>query len=298
MSIIDSCTPHFIDSDFRVAGTTSSDFVHRISIPPHHDHISVLQASIPHSFYNIQSGLNTFTLTENGTNSTVTISEGNVSVSDLVSDVQTALNTAGSWTYAVGLNNRTGKMTFSVTGNAGLQPSFTFEGCLYRQLGFNEESTYTFTANELTSANIVNLATPMIYISSNLVENSLSPINQQILQEVFTGDSYDHIKYVNPDIVHNAKRLSRNVQLSNVARFQVTNTDQEVLELNGVALNLSLVTFKLNDYYKLQTSKHKENLIRSVKELIERNDKKPEEDNNNNKNKKDDGKDNKIQPDD
>lgn len=61
-----------IDSSKRISGSTS-DFTYQLNIPKNkqYDYVCVLQAIIPKSYYLIQAGLNTFTLQENGVNTTI-----------------------------------------------------------------------------------------------------------------------------------------------------------------------------------------------------------------------------------
>ena len=84
----------YVNSRDRISGT-DSDF--NISIDmgpsPKYNRICALQA-IPKSYYLIQAGFNTFSLTENGNTATVTFIPGNYSMSSFVALLPPLLNAA------------------------------------------------------------------------------------------------------------------------------------------------------------------------------------------------------------
>src|SRR5574338_141074 len=95
----------YINTADKISGTDASNFQIQIPIPPHETftHVCVLEANIPKSYYLVQSGFNTFTLRENGVNSTITIPAGNYSLSSFATVLATQLNatTSQGWTYTV-----------------------------------------------------------------------------------------------------------------------------------------------------------------------------------------------------
>ena len=68
----------YINTFFRKSGT-SSNFTFKIDINPltEYDKITILDASIPKSNYAIESGKNTFTVTEHTGTRTITVPAGN-----------------------------------------------------------------------------------------------------------------------------------------------------------------------------------------------------------------------------
>ena len=88
---------YYINSNNRInASDTSYNFSMKINIPSPqdgsaYDRVVVLGASIPISFYLIQVGLNTFTVTENGVIRTITLTAGNYSRPQLQTELKKQL---------------------------------------------------------------------------------------------------------------------------------------------------------------------------------------------------------------
>ena len=69
-------------------------------------------------------------------------------------------NSPNGWTYQISIPNSsltgdTGFYTWTVSNNSGVQPRFVVGEFLYEQLGFEPNTTNVFTANTLTSINVV-----------------------------------------------------------------------------------------------------------------------------------------------
>lgn len=254
----------FIDSDYRDSGTSGS-FGYRLNLPKNekYDSVAVLQASVPKTYYLVRSGHNTFTLTENGLSATITITPGNYSMASFRTVLQAAM-VAGSprgYTYTVtqpatASAASTGKYTFAVTGNGGVQPIITFpsSSLIYLQLGFDFASTNTFAANTLTSANVVNFNSVIgMMIKCDMIDNVASDETHggAVLQEIFNFNTTDfsNIGFQNSNVVFNAKRLKNVGSLPSYANFTITDTNDQVLDFNGGSLNFSLVFFQRDNYH-------------------------------------------------
>ena len=123
---------YYVNSTYKITETDSS-FSYQIQLPPNSEFniVTCLAASIPKSFYTIETGFNVFQLNE-GTTINITLSVGNYNRKTLASTVATLLTNASpnKWTYTVTYPNvattaDTGFYTFSIVG-ATFQPSFTF----------------------------------------------------------------------------------------------------------------------------------------------------------------------------
>jgi hypothetical protein len=254
----------YINSKKRLSGTTSN-FTYEIDtneyIP---DRVAVMSLNIAKTYYMVQSPYNTMTLTENGVDTTLTFTPGNYSRKSLKSIFQNLLNDNSSqgWSYIVSYPSSsavdTGKYTFSVTGNSGLQPSFTFSnGQIHEMLGFAENSTNTFTADSLTSVNVIKIQKEdSLFIRSDIVGQH----SVQILQEVYTHQTadYDHVFFINNDPHMTSKKI--NNHHSNIYTFQLTNEDGQEVDLNGGEWTMTLALYtvdktneEINKYIK---SKH------------------------------------------
>jgi hypothetical protein len=264
MSYLTNKRIFYINSHERIEGS-HSNFQYNIQIPPYEfDGVCLLSAVIPKSYYLIRNGKNTFTLQELGVNYTITIPIGNYSATSLRSTLATALSAASGngWVYTVTYPNistsaNTGKFTFTVSGNTG-QPSFIFTTNVYEVLGFEPNSTVTFTANTLTSVNVVKLQVEdTLLLHSDICSNG----KDDILNEIFIAASPDfsNIKYQCPDVQAYSKSLS--TQNNNVYRFSLTDEDGNMIDLNGLNIVLTLVLYKTEDimknYIKFQLLKEK-----------------------------------------
>ena len=253
----------FVDTDYRLNGT-SADFDYKIDIPSDivYDSVAVMQCSIPKSYYLVRAPYNTFTITENGLSATVTMTPGNYSFTSFRIVLSTLLNAASprAYTYTITQPNptqeaSTGKYTFTVSGNAGVQPIITFPSSswIYLQMGFNEASTNTFVANTLTSSNVVNFAAISGFvIKSNMVTSrgNVSIHGNGILQEIlnFNTTDYSNISFQNANVEYSAKACA---QINGVAHFTITDLDELTLDFNSGSVNFSIVLFKHDESKQL-----------------------------------------------
>lgn len=253
----------WVDSDYKISGT-ASNFTYNVRLPrrTQYDSVALLQASIPKSYYLVKSPYNTFTLTENGLNATITVPAGNYSMASFKTVLQALLiaRSPRSYTYTItqpstATEASTGKYTFTVSGNAGVQPSFTFPSGseLYLQMGFNSASTNTFSANNLISANVVDFnTTRAVLIKSDMIEGvGTGTHGSAVLQEIFSFNTSDfsNIGFANPAPQFSAKRLVSTQQ--DVATFIFTDLNDKQLDFNGGSVNFSLVFFKRDNYNEL-----------------------------------------------
>lgn len=253
MSLISDKQIFYIDSNDRLSGT-NSDFTYQLDILGDFDYAVVLQASIPKSYYLVQANRNTFILDEDGDQTIVVIPIGTYDRSSFRAQLTTSLNSASfnGWVYTVSISNTsitsdTGKYTFTVTGNVGVQPSFTIGNHLYEQLGFNPNTTNLFNSDSLESTNVVKFQLEdTVYIHSDIVANQ----QDNVLQEVFAlaSPDYGNILWVCPDVEAYSKRV---ISKSNIARFWITDENDDSLDLNGQNVVFTLMLFKKENVYSL-----------------------------------------------
>jgi hypothetical protein len=247
MSSILSSRKYYINSVNRTSGS-NQNFQIPIAIPPNsgYDHISVVDASIPLTYYNIDSPYNQFILKEGASQVTVTITPGNYNMRSFMSMLVTLLNTVspGHFTYSMTFNDVIAKYSYAVTGNAGVQPQFIFTDFLVSQMGFSNHSTNSFSVGVLTSTDVVSfIPNNSLFIHCDLIAADAS----NILQDIYANNNipYSFITFSSPNVEHYAKRLST----TNHATINITLQDalgQEV-NLNGVDWNLSIILFKKNN---------------------------------------------------
>jgi len=243
----------YVNSTRRINGTNSS-FSHFLNIDPNEDYdrVAVLAASIPKSYYLIDSNHNTFTLKEGTDEVPIIFPPGNYTRNSIVNKSQTLLNQASpnNFTYSVSFQNINndvddGKLTFTVSGNGAVQPEFIFSTQMYEQLGFNRSSNNVFVDNSLISTNVINLVKETtVFIHSDICQNSEG---DNVLQEIYTvGDSsFTMVNYENKNPMEYSKKLVPGK--SNVYHFWLTNENGEVLDTNGVNINLTIMIYQSND---------------------------------------------------
>jgi len=246
---------YYINSGNRISGS-DSDFTYRIDFPRNteYTHVVLLDISIPKSFYLVQDGYNTFTLDEDGKTATITLTSGNYSLRSLQATLTTLLNTGSpnGWTYAVSYPNadtvERGKMTFTVSGNSGVQPSFILTTNLHHILGFSSNTTNTFVGDTLTSTNVINLQKETtLYLHSNLCMS----YDNDILSSIYANDDADfsNITVQNMNAELTAKPLKHTK--GDVYYFKLINHDGEVVELNGQSMLFTIACFQQSPITKL-----------------------------------------------
>ena len=197
----DSIRMVVVDSSQRFSGN-SSQFTIALSLPTEvsdFDRVVLNQISIPRSWYDIDSNLNTFFLVENfSLPKVVTLTPGLYNVNSLILSLQTALNLASpnGYTYTISYPNsstqvNTNKFTFKCS-NTSVTKSFIFTNALYLQLGFNANTTNDFTGT-ITSTNSISIS----YINRLFLKSSICDTAQDnILQEILVAGQYPSCSYV------------------------------------------------------------------------------------------------------
>jgi len=234
-----------VNSVKRTTGT-DSNFTYNFQIPQNenYDNVVVLDAYIPKTYYLVQSGYNTFTLTEGSSSATVTMTSKNYTATTFKSELTTALNTASPnhWTYSITFDSSLGKYTYSLTGNDS-QPSFTFTTNLNEQLGFEPNTTNIFANNQLISTNVIDM---QLETTLNIRSDMIGQGNtDNILQNVFASGTTDfsNITWICPDIDAYSKKLVTNT--TNTYRFILTDEDgTHEMNLNGKNIVMTIMLYK------------------------------------------------------
>lgn len=246
-----------INSNNRTTGS-HSNFSYKLDLPRDNDYnkVVLLQALIPKSYYVIQDGRNTFTLKEDSSTATVTLTPGNYNRKAFQSHLTLLLNAASpnGYTYSISYPDintsaETGKLTYNVSGNSGIQPEFIFTTYLYEQLGFDSNSTNVFSSDSLTSTNVINLQKEnSVYVRSNICDNKGE---NDILQTIF-GSNDQSFSYINYECqlfeAYSKPLVSKD---NNVFDFTLTDENGNVLDTNGVNVILVVCCYRENRMYKL-----------------------------------------------
>src|SRR5690625_1503244 len=161
MSIIRSKKLYYINSRNRTNGENES-FAYKIELPTpnYFDHVCVMQAVIPKSYYLVQEGQNTFELIFKPSISIfswshyiITVPPGNYTRRTFQNVLQSLLSVDGhtmTITFPEKQNeSSTGKFTFSYNEPRWLKGmAFKFyDNSLFEQMGFERNKSYDFTMN-------------------------------------------------------------------------------------------------------------------------------------------------------
>lgn len=232
----------------KMAGT-NENFTYSLTIPSdaNFDRVVVLNVSIPVSFYLIQDDINTFNIREDGVDRLITIPPGNYSAKVFILILVPLLNAGApiGWIYSMLLPNQnveasTGKFTYSVSGNLS-QPSIICTNQVNEQLGFPINSINDFVDNNLISSTVLNFGSEStLFLHSDIATNG----DSDILQEIYTANSipFSYITYqcTAPDLYSKELNTSR----SNKFHFALTNEKNQILNLHGVDMQITLALYK------------------------------------------------------
>lgn len=248
---------HQVNSRNRISGT-DDNFSYQLNIPEGHNRVAVLEMSVPKSYYIVEEGFNTFELQEGGSpvdSVMITVPPGNYNRRSLQSVVSSLLNanSPNGWSYTISYPNEnsqsdTGKYTFTVSKSPAPspdeQPSFIFTNGLFEPLGFNRNSTNTFVDDELISTNVIKIVREdTLFLKSDLISFQ----KKSIIAWVFTSSNptFSSVVYKNPDPLFISQPLANNK--SNTYSFQLVNEDNFPIVLNGINMNIILLTFNQNN---------------------------------------------------
>jgi hypothetical protein len=116
-------------------------------------------------------------------------------------------------------------------------------------MGFQQNSVNVFSNNTLQSTCVIKMQSEdRLMIHSNCVNN---PGTDDILATInsTTSLNYSSINYQCPAPDYYSKVL--NSQKNNTYSFQLTDENANVMDLNGLNMNFTLVFFQKHDLYKL-----------------------------------------------
>jgi hypothetical protein len=243
----------YINSKDRINGHNSNFTIKldHINKNTNFTHVAVLQAVIPKTYYLVSTNNNTFILQEGDVQVTIQIPIGNYSKPSFKNIIPALMNanSPGGFIYQIRDDNilvgpDTGKFTYSVSNNAGIQPTLIMNSEVSEQFGFATNSSNSFINNNLVSTQFINFSLEnIIYVHSNICQNTTS---DNILQEIYTTGipTSSYIKYDCQQLEAYAKPFNSK---SDVYQFYLTNEDDVYLDLNGVNLEITIIVFEKNN---------------------------------------------------
>ncbi len=244
--------PHYVyvNSRNRIQGT-DENFTYNINFPDglEFTHVVCLNVLIPKSYYLIQAGgvENILFLKENATTVTVSVPIGSYLLNSFRTTIGTLLTAASpngltyTLTYPALSGADTGKWTYTQT-NGAIQSSIIVNEHFFEPLGFSSGSTNLFTGTTLVSTCVIKLQSEdRLLIHSNIAAN---PTVDDVLISInsTTSINYSSIAWDNPAPEFYSHLLSS--QRNNVYSFSLTDENGELIQLNGLNMNLTLLLYR------------------------------------------------------
>jgi len=274
-----------IDSHQRISGT-HQDGTYKIKVTngtiQDYDRVVILSATIPKSYYAIEEGFNTFTLTETklnpdppfdilSTDLIIEIPAGTYSANQFKDTLPTlmiaeSLANGYAYTYALDLSTITAKFTYTMSGNSGYQSVITTTSNVHEQLGFEGDSDNAFVGDALVSTTVIDMSPENnLFIRSSICSGGDN--NSDILQDIQGSGvpPYGQINYQSTNLEGYSKGLNRS---SDVFRFYISNEDDEgagqrILQLNQKNWTATLLLYKRTTLPQLMKDSIKLNAIQN-----------------------------------
>lgn len=246
----------YVNSRERIEGTDNS-FSFKIDLDPtvKYDSVCILSCNIPKSYYLVQDGYNTLTLTEDDTSIDIVVPPGNYSRRSFQFGLITLLNNSSpkNWVYSITYPTSgvdTGKFMYAVSGNGMIQPTFTFppKSSIYEQMGFDYNSSNTFIGDSLISTNVLKFQLENnLFIISDIVSGTMG--NDVLLSLPCGFPDYSDITYETKEIIAQSRPLNTNN--NNIYRFSLVNEDKQFMFLNGLNMTFTLMVYQRDDIYEM-----------------------------------------------
>jgi len=246
----------YINSGNQLSGSNNV-FTYTANIPEwgRYNRATILQASIPVSYYAVQDGYNHFILTENGSSVTITVPAGNYNVNSFATVVNGLMNSNSPNGYSYVMKYPisysqpdTGKFAFTCSNLVStITLTFPSSTTINQQFGFDFDSSASYVGGSLTSKNVVSFVPePTLYLHSNIVSGEN---DTDVLETFFSANSipYSVFTFINPDPITSSKRLTtRNCR---ALTFSITDESGFPIFLNGQDIVFTLCLYKSNDIY-------------------------------------------------
>ena len=203
----------------------------------HKAHISLTDAVIPYSFYNVNSTNDTLNYELNSISYQLQITHANYNITTFIAYLQSNLQAGFTITY----NSATNKILFS---HSTYDFSFLSSSTCFELIGFIEGNTYTSSANNLTSVIGINFFTirNIQIVSSNFIMNNINTItpNQaNIITSIPINSQMGGI--INYNNINNISSLVHEITNINSLHIRLEDQDSDILNLNGLHWSANLL---------------------------------------------------------
>lgn len=230
--------------------------------------ISVQNAQIPISFYNINVYNNILILDYNSTIYTFTLTRGNYNSTNLITEIILQFALQSIIDITITISSITGVMTFTRAG--GLDFSILSTGTINVVLGFVENTTYTSTVGVLTAPfplnllGLLKLKLASFEIQTGNFDSSVQS-NLNILATIpIESGAFGLILY---DNISNTQAIINNDTLDGFD-LQIYGDDDNLVNFNGIGWNISLLLAITRVRYQDSKTTFKD-LIFPINQLID-----------------------------
>lgn len=257
-----------VDSDRRYNGEANaneSNFSFRLTHPitfykrnkDKQYFIRIENIRLPVSFYSINSDYNVFTFNDGSADYGFTITQGNYTIDELIAEVQTQMNaTASGNTYTLTYDDITQKTTIASDGvQAGTTTTITatdsgsLTNTLYLPLGFDLLQTIadagSSIGNNVSYTNTIKYAKLLLdNVNSNNVYNDTAV--QKVAVSIPITEVRNEFQFYKNDNGYKIKLP--NIPTINELRIKLTDSNDNILNLNGVPFCFDVCFYELNQF--------------------------------------------------
>ena len=226
-----------ISSKDRTGGLSTSSTAFSVNLPItiKAKKLSLLELVLPNSIYNVDSSNNVLPFNDGTNNINVSITPGAYSINNLVTQIQTQLNTSSSG-FSVSYNSNAMTVTISRSSNFYLRFG-SVAGNISYLIGFSNTNTTSNTS--FTGTNVIILNSPMsVYLRLN---DYINGYTSNGLQYTFRQTISLNPGNIIVDEKINLKPYS--IELENERSFQTLNVS--LFKSDGTLLNLNNSDFEI-----------------------------------------------------
>lgn len=200
-------------------------------------YISVKNAVIPYSFYNVNNTNNKLDFTLNTFNYSITLTNGNYNVNTLKSHILSLLN-INNFDWIINYIPKTNTFLFKHLINDFM---FLYSSTCFELLGFKDNQNYSSISSTLESTISINLFTiKNIYVtSSNFILNNIDS-NNHTKSNIICSIPVQGVQNSIIFYEDNAKHLIYNLNNINNLRITLNDEDGDLIDFNNIHYSMTI----------------------------------------------------------
>lgn len=225
-------------------------------------YISIQNAQIPFSFYNINIYNNILVIQIISTLYTLTLTRGNYNATSLITEIQTQLTANSITDLTLSISSTTGLLTFTkITGSFSIR---TTGSTIYEVLGFVVGTNYNSVSSNLTAPYPLNLlGTLRLRICS--YELSTNNIDFGLITLPIETGNFGLIQYTN---ITNIKATLNNTSLDGFD-ISIIDDDNNYVNFNNINWTMTFVLTLIRRRQNISTTKFNEIIKQNIAPIEE-----------------------------